>query len=135
MASKNAQVVETWFEQVWNQGNEAAIDQYFAATGISRGLRGGGDVVRGPVEFKSFWRDLKTAFPDINIKISDVVEFQDNIAVTWIAEMTHQGNFGPLAPTQRRVKTRGIAVNRIENGKIVDSWNVWDQDGLMSQLV
>jgi predicted ester cyclase len=39
-----------------------------------------------------------------------------------------------IAPTGNRVDFTGISFYRIEGGKIVQSWNIEDQLGLMRQI-
>jgi predicted ester cyclase len=49
-------------------------------------------------------------------------------------EGTHQGDGLGVAPTGRRVRVAGIVMARIEDGKIVEAWNNWDQLGLLRQI-
>jgi predicted ester cyclase len=39
-----------------------------------------------------------------------------------------------LAPTNRRISVRQIAIYRIRSGKVVEEWEISDQLGLMQQL-
>ena len=42
-------VARDWFEQVWNQGSEEAIDRYLATDALMHGLSGpDGQPLRGP---------------------------------------------------------------------------------------
>jgi predicted ester cyclase len=48
---------------------------------------------------------------------------------------THQGEteeFGP--PTGRQIEVKGITISRVEGGKIVEEWQVYDNLSLMQQL-
>jgi predicted ester cyclase len=48
---------------------------------------------------------------------------------------THQGEtelFGP--PTGRQFEQESIAIHRIEDGKIVEEWNQWDNLSVLQQL-
>ena len=56
-------IVRRWFDEVWNQGKEATIDELFAPEGVGRGLGEGEADVHGPADFKSFWRNMRAALP------------------------------------------------------------------------
>lgn len=47
---------------------------------------------------------------------------------------THSGEFGGIAPTGKRVKYSGIAIDRIADGKVVESWHVAETLSLFQQI-
>src|SRR6266545_142193 len=58
-------VARDWFERIWNQGNESAIDELLAVDARMHGLpTPDGKPVVGPQGFKPFFRRLHSAFPD-----------------------------------------------------------------------
>jgi predicted ester cyclase len=133
MSSANSQIIRRWFEEVWNQGNAAAIDEMSHPH-----TRGYGQAEQGRTidmdEFKELWRNLRAAFPDIQFTIEDTIEQGDKVAARWSAIMTHTGNFLGIAPTQRQAKITGISYQRMDGGKIVEGWDNWDQLGLLVQI-
>ena len=48
--------------------------------------------------------------------------------------MTHQGTFLGFAATGRSATITGISFQRMEDGKIVEGWDNWDQLGLLVQI-
>jgi hypothetical protein len=57
-------VIRAWFKEVWNDGNEDAIDRYFALDGIAHGLPSpDGTPLTGPSSFKPFVKHFKQ-FPE-----------------------------------------------------------------------
>ena len=46
-------------------------------------------------------------------------------------QTTHKGEFMGIASTGKRVKSRGIFIVRIADGKFVQSWIAFDNLGLM----
>jgi predicted ester cyclase len=50
------------------------------------------------------------------------------------ARGTHSGEFLGLAPTERTVTYTGTDINRIVEGRIVESWVHYDALGLLEQL-
>jgi hypothetical protein len=49
-----------WFEEVWNKAREGAIDELLAADGIAHGLGEAGQDLRGPAEFRKFYRQFRS---------------------------------------------------------------------------
>jgi predicted ester cyclase len=39
-----------------------------------------------------------------------------------------------IPPTDRQISVTGIAIERFENGKSVEHWEIFDQLGMMQQL-
>jgi steroid delta-isomerase-like uncharacterized protein len=91
--------------------------------------------VRGAEEAKRFVEMYKTAFPDLHATVEDAIAEGDEVVTRWTIRGTHQGEveeFGP--PTGRRVEIEGITIHRIEDGKIAEEWERYDNLGVMQQL-
>ena len=85
-------------------------------------------------EFKQLWHGLRAAFPDIRFTIHDTIEQGDKVAARWSATMTHEGSFLGVAATGRTASITGISFQKIEDGKIIEGWDNWDQFGLLVQI-
>jgi len=134
MPADNKSLVRRWFEEVWNQGREAVIDELLAPNGIALGLGESDKPVRGPAEFKIFFHNLRTSFPDMHIAIEDTVAEDDKVAVRVKIEGTHLGDGLGVPASGRRMCVAGIIIIRIANGKIVEGLNSWDQLGMLRQI-
>ena len=91
--------------------------------------------VRGMEEARQFVTMYKTAFPDLNVTVEDVISEGHNAVTRYTIRGTHQGEieeFGP--PTGRQIELQGITIHRIANGKIVEEWERYDNLSLMQQL-
>jgi steroid delta-isomerase-like uncharacterized protein len=91
--------------------------------------------VRGIDEARQFVTTFKTALPDLNITVEDVVGEGDKAVTRWTVRGTHQGEveeFGP--PTGRQVELKGITIHRIDGGKIVEEWEAYDNLSILQQL-
>jgi steroid delta-isomerase-like uncharacterized protein len=91
--------------------------------------------VRGIEEAKQFVDMFKSAFPDMQATVEDVVAEGDKAVTRVTLRGTHQGEveeFGP--PTGRQVELEGITIHRIEDGKIAEEWNSYDNLSVMQQL-
>jgi hypothetical protein len=58
----------------------------------------------------------------------------DRVVTRWTARGTHRGELMGIPPTGKPVTMTGITINRLEGGKVVEDWTVFDQLGLLQQL-
>ena len=131
----NAHIIRRWFEEVWNEGREATIDELLAPTAHGYGLAGNEMMpVSGPEGFKPFWRQLRGACPDIRFTIHDTVSERDRVVARWTAEMTHHGDHLGVAATRRQVTVTGMTLVRVAGGQIQEGWNNWDELTMAKEL-
>jgi steroid delta-isomerase-like uncharacterized protein len=91
--------------------------------------------IQGSEEAKQFIARYKSAFPDMNVTVEDVIAEGDKVVSRWTIRGTHQGEieeFGP--PTGRQVELEGLTLHRIEGGQIVEEWDRYDNLSFMQQL-
>jgi hypothetical protein len=50
-------LIRRWFEEVWNQGREATIDELCSKDAVGKGQTLDGSHIAGPEHFKVFWQD------------------------------------------------------------------------------
>ena len=134
MANDNVALARRWFEEVWNQGRTATIDELFAGDGEMHGVGGPGHHLRGPAGFREAYDQLKGAFPDIRFTIDEAIAERDLVAIRWTATATHRGDHLGMPATGKPVTVSGMGFARISEGKIVETWNNWDMMGMMQQL-
>lgn len=125
------------YEEVFNQGDLAAADTYFAADFVNRAMPP--DWPHGPEGVRAAVTMLRGAFSDLRYTIEEVVVEGEVIAARWIACGTHTGELrgpmGQIEPTGRAVRFAGITMGRVANGKATgDSWVIGDFLGLLRQL-
>jgi steroid delta-isomerase-like uncharacterized protein len=131
---ENMQIVQRWFKEVWNEGRVETVHELFAADGVARGQRGSTGEIRGPEEFLRFVGEIRGAFPDIKVTVEDILGAGDRVVMRWSAVMTHTGDAMGMPATGRSVRSTGITIARIVNGKIVEGWDNWDQLGMLEQI-
>jgi steroid delta-isomerase-like uncharacterized protein len=79
-------------------------------------------------------RAFRTAFPDTEHSIDDLIAEDDRVVLRTTAHGTHRGEFEGIARTNRRVEFTGLVMYRIEAGKIAESWGEIDFVRLIRQL-
>jgi steroid delta-isomerase-like uncharacterized protein len=134
MSESNKLLLKRWFEQVWNQQSEAAIDEMFAKHAKSHGFPEADSVLVGPDQFKSIHRTFCGAFPNLRVDVEDVLAEGDHIAVRWRVTATHNGDHFGFPGTGREVTMDGSTFAIVKDGQIVEGWNHMDLQGLMQKL-
>lgn len=134
MYKENKRLGQRWFEEVWNEGRNGAIDELLSPEGVGFGLAEPGTEVRGPEHLKPFVRNLRDAFPDLHIAVEDMVAEGDKVAIRFRVTGTHKGSGLGFPATNRTIDVTGMTIIQFANGKLLHGWNNWDQLGMMEQL-
>ena len=120
-------VFRTWFKEVWNERKRDRIDAYVAPHCKIHALAEGNTVVVGPDGFRPFYDQLCKAFSDIHFDVHELIGTDTMAAGRWSVRMTHSGDGMGVAATNQTLAFTGMALIRVENGKMVESWNEWDR--------
>jgi steroid delta-isomerase-like uncharacterized protein len=134
MSEANIALFKRWFEEVWNQRRTATITELFAPNGISHGVAEDGSDLVGPAAFLPFYERFLNAFPDMKLKIEDVIAQGDKVLVRWSATMRHTGDGLGFAATNKPVALSGMSLARIANGQLVEAWDQWDKLAMLQQI-
>src|SRR5215203_3956120 len=123
-----------YLEEAWNQSNLEVVDQIF-----DRYLShqpDGSVLERGPEDVKHFVGDVRSAFPDLRLISEEQIAEGDRVVSHGTIRGTHQGEFRGMAPTGQEMAIEGMAVFRFsKEGKVVESWDSYDQLSLMRQSI
>jgi steroid delta-isomerase-like uncharacterized protein len=130
----NSELIRHWFEEVWNQGSEATIDELCANHCVGHGQTADGTPIQGPEHFKQFWHDFRDAFSAIHVEIHQTIEQGEMVIARWTLTASHTGPFMGMNPSGKRISTTGMSMQRVVDGQIVEAWDNWDQLGAFTQL-
>jgi steroid delta-isomerase-like uncharacterized protein len=119
-------------DEVWTQGKLDVIDEVVAADFVGYNPTDG--EIRGPAGFRQLVERYRAAFPDTTMRVTSTIAEGDTIATHWTATGTHTGELMGIAPTGREVTVEGTQIDRIRDGKIVESHGLFDALGLLQQL-
>ena len=121
--------------EVWGEGRLEVIDELYAPDYVDNVSRGPEPTtVRGPTGLKDAVTMFRTAFPDLRYEVDEQVAENDVVVTRFSAGGTHMKSFLGAAPTERRIAYSGIDINRVRDGRIVESWVQYDALGLLQQL-
>lgn len=121
-----------WMEKGFNAQNLDEFDRYFSPTLVNHELPP--NMPPGREGTKMLASMFFSAYPNIQVTIEDLVAEGDKLVARWSARGTHQGELMGIPPTGKEVTITGIAIDRFEDGKSVEHWEIFDQLGMMQQL-
>lgn len=135
MAQEYETLLHRWFEEVWNQQNEAAIDEMLADDAKINGFADEtGKTLCGCEAFKGLQRTFLSAYPDLHITIEDYLTDGETIAVRCKVRATHTGDGLGITPTNQPIDFTGMGFAKVKDGKIVEAWNEFDFMKMYTQV-
>ena len=120
MSEENKALSRRVSREVFGQGNLAVVDEVYAPDYVDHNAPPLPDP--GVEGFKQRVTMFRTAFPDASVTIEDQIAEGDRVVTHWTGHGTHTGEFAGGAPTNKEITVTGMSVDRIVNGKIVESW-------------
>jgi steroid delta-isomerase-like uncharacterized protein len=133
MSEQNKIIVCRAIEEVWNRGNYEIVDDLTASDIVVHSSTPG-EEIHGHKGVKQFYATLRASFPDLHFTIEDQVAEGDRVVTRWTARATHTSEYQGIPPTGKQYMMKGIDIDRIANGKIVECSSIEDQLGLLQQL-
>jgi predicted ester cyclase len=90
--------------------------------------------LHGTEEFFAFIEEFITAVPEYTDTISQMIADHDKVAYVSTMTGVQAGPMGDLPATGREFTLVNIIIQRLENGKVVETWVSWDNVAFLSQL-
>jgi steroid delta-isomerase-like uncharacterized protein len=133
MSEQNKAIVRRLFEELWNKGNLSVADQLFSPN-YAHHDPSTPDFGRGPESERKRATLYRTAFPDLQLTIEDMIAEGETVMARWSCRGTHKGDLSGIAPTGKQFTISGVTIARLTNGKLAEGYVNWDALGLMQQL-
>ena len=130
----NKALTRRYLEEAFNQGKLNVLDEIIAKDHVNSGPGTLPGLPTGPEGDKQLITMYRNAFPDVHFTIDEQIAEGEKVVTRWTGHGTHKGELLGIPATGKSSTVTGIAVDRIANGKIVESWGLFDQFGMMQQL-
>jgi predicted ester cyclase len=125
-------LAQRWFSEVMNQGNEEVIDEICSPDFVDHDpLPGTGPDREGLHQFAKL---VRSAFPDLETQIDDILVEGDRLAVRSTFRGTHEGEFMGISATGKKVEVANYDFVRMEGDQAIEHWGTIDSAALMEQL-
>jgi steroid delta-isomerase-like uncharacterized protein len=129
----NKELLRRAHAEVWSKGDMAVAEELYSPEFICHFV--GGTEWVGLDGLKNQVTELRTAFPDWNEHIEEMIAERDFVVTRFTSSGTHLGDHPTLgARTGKKIKISEVAVHRIEDGKIVEQWGFPDVLSAQKQL-
>ena len=130
--SKNIEVVERFVYEVFGDGQLTVIDEIISPDYV--GYWAGWGPTRGREELRQGIAEWRNAFPDWRGSIETIVAESDKVAIRLTSRGTFLGSLGEIEPNQKQVEIAEMAILRLDDGMIVEHWELTDAGSLERQL-
>lgn len=135
---ENKEVVRRYYEEALNEERYDLLEELISEDVINHDPLSDEtltpDEARGFEGFRRHVEVVKEGFPDVTVRIDDIIAEGDTVAARFTFEGTHEGRFGGIEPTGNRVSITNMVFYRIEDGKIVERWLESDNLNFRQQL-
>ncbi|MFJ3812519.1 ester cyclase [Streptomyces sp. NPDC090073] len=89
----------------------------------------------GPDGYEAMFGELRSAFPDLHVRVEHLMATDDELAFAYVITGTHLGPLMGRPATGRKVSYRGMQISRFDgDGKLVERWGGSDELGRLRQL-
>jgi predicted ester cyclase len=117
------EIARRWIDELWNKGNFAVSDELIAPDYLRHDAQ---LPIRGRESYLDFIREYRRTFPVMEFTIEDLVAEGQKILVRWTARGTLKSG--------RRGELAGADLLRILDGRIAESWPLFDGLAMLRQI-
>jgi steroid delta-isomerase-like uncharacterized protein len=127
LADRNKATVRAYLGEIAEHGYIASRERYVAPAAT---FNGDADLAVQMARIAA----MRRAFPDMEVVIEQQIAEGPWVATRVTHRGTHTGEFAGIPATGRRVAYAGTAMDRLEDGKIVEMWHTANMHLLMRQI-
>ncbi len=131
MSASDESVVRRFYEELCNgRKNDIAPELFTADHKFHDPQIQAGDGPQGVVDTVSTYQ----VGVDGHWQIDELFSAGDRVVVRWTGTGTHVGEVNGIPPTNNKVDVDAISIHRMQDGKIAETWEVWDTLGFLQQI-
>ena len=120
-----SELLQQWYDEVWNKANAGFIDEMMHKNVIVHGLDPIG-TSEGIENFKTFYKNFRESFPIVQVIVRPLVSDDEFAAAHCIVNAkTEKG---------KEVSFTGLCVVRYKDNKLIEGWNNFDFLKMYQQL-
>jgi predicted ester cyclase len=130
-SAPNKDLIRAFHRRLWAEGDLGVLDEMVDPDAV---VHWGDSESRAISAIREDVERYVTAFSDVRTSIDELVGDADKVVVRWQTVGVHTGPYGKVLPTGRRVTMTGVDVYRLQGGRIVEAWSMWDALAAYQQL-
>jgi steroid delta-isomerase-like uncharacterized protein len=122
-----------YIDEFWNQDQLDVADELYTDDHVYHDPNLP-NLSAGPEGVKERGRIYKAALPGRVTEVHDWVVEEDRTLCFWTYRGAHHGPLGEIPPTGREAVIPGMHLCHYRDGRIAESWVMWDRLGFLEQL-
>jgi len=132
-AERYKAVYRRLIDVAFNQGDTTIVDSLVVENPIDH-MQVPPGMPTGRAGLKQMIMMYRAAFPDLNIKVEDIMVEDDRLIAYTVMTGTHSGELMGMKPTGKPVRVEGFDRVRFEGDRMAEHWGTSDDAGMMRQL-
>ena len=125
----NKAIIQRYFE-AYNIKNEAIFDEIIAPDYIDHGQSAYmGSPGKGVDGAKNDLKNSVDKLDDLSYVVEALIAspaYPNLVGAYWKGSLTPKATFSDTQQTNKIISYRGVSIHRIQNGKMVETWHVFD---------
>jgi steroid delta-isomerase-like uncharacterized protein len=113
--SENKRLARRLLEEVVNTGAVDRLAEFFAPDCSTPHAK-----IEGFAGFREHLLAYHRCYPDLFVTVDGQVAEKDTVVTWWTMRGTHSGEWGGIRPTHKQIVLRGVNIQRIREGRIVE---------------
>lgn len=130
--TSNRELSKRFIEEVINERKLSLIDETVAEDFIYIDSTLG--TIKGRDSLKEMLTRMFSSFPDLVWTVEQDISEGDIIVNRYYLTGTQDGEYRSIPATHKKITLQGVSINKISDGKLVETRMVRDDLGLMRQL-
>ena len=118
-------LLQTWYDEVWNNANESFIDKMLHSGAKVHGLQVEHGK-SGAAAFLPFYKNFREQFPTVKVELEPIFSCEGFEAAKCNVKATHASG--------QEVAFSGVTIAKFVDGKLVEGWNGFDFLVMYQQL-
>lgn len=128
-----ATTARRFIEEILDTGDWSAADEILTDDVVMH-HPSSPEPVRGRDQVQEFLGQFRAGMPDLRLRVEDLAEGDEAVAVRWSARGTHEADLFGIPPTGRELRIHGISFFRFEDGRIAEDWIEENTFDVLQQL-
>jgi len=113
--SQNKLLARRFLEEVASTGDVDRLPEFLAPDFVVPHSN-----ISGIEGFRDHVLEFHRCYPDLAVTVEGQVAEGDMVVTWWTLRGTHLGEFGGVPPTRKQITLRGVNVQKIRDGRIVE---------------
>jgi len=137
ITEEEAKAIGDIYLKARNEINLALLDEIYAEDVVVHDCSSPEDII-GLDALKKYYSYTHKALPDLYATIDETIVKGDKIVWVWTFTATNTGPFhtplGDIPATGKKVQFSGVAIDRVDEGKLVEEWVYFNVLQVLQQL-